>query len=80
MKLIPCNLNELEDAMRVKNDVYPILTEFINSGVLCARLEDHSYKNANSAQASLWYSIHKWYDGLIRVVLFGDDVYLVRVN
>ena len=80
MKLTPCSLNDLEVAMRTKTDLYPILTEFMNSGAECARLDDHGYKNANSAQASLYYAIHKYYDGLIKVFLVGEDVYLVRAN
>lgn len=80
MKLVPCSMNDLEVAMRTKTDMYPILTEFIVSGAECARLEDHGYKNANSAQASLSYWIHKWYEGRIKTVLVGEDVYLVRVN
>lgn len=80
MKLIPCSLNDLERARCAKKDMYPILTEFIASGAECARLEDHDYKNANSAQSTLWRAIHKWYDGRIKVVLVGEEVYLVRIK
>lgn len=80
MKLIPCSLNNLERARGTKKDMYPILTEFIASGAECARLEDHHYANAASAKSCLYYAIHKWYDGRIKVVLVGEEVYLVRIK
>lgn len=80
MKLIPCSLNNLEGARRARTDMYPILTEFIASGAECARLEDHGYKNANSAQSALSRMIHSYYDGRIKVVVIGVDVYLVRIK
>lgn len=79
MKLVPYNKDDLR-IKRSYTDNYKILMEFAESDLDCVKLEGWTQKNAKSAQQSMWNSIRRYHLYGIKVVVRGNNVFLLKVN
>lgn len=78
MKMVPYDMKSLRHYKPTKN--YLILEEFMNGNNDCVRLVDHGHSNAKSCQSCLQSSI-RWF-GIkgVKVVIRGEDVFLVKTE
>ena len=57
-----------------------ILEEFKKTGMECARIVDHEYKNAETARNAFNTSIKRFGINGVRVLVNKNELYLVRVD
>lgn len=77
MKLTPYNKNDLV-IRRPKSDNFGLLSEFVNGGLECAKVEGYPHHDATTCATSLRQSIKRYGFLGITVAKRGDDVYLVK--
>lgn len=70
-----------EAKMRYKRTkLLAILEEFKKTGMECARIVDHDYKNSESARNAFIRSIQRFGINGVRVCVKSGEIYLVRVD
>lgn len=79
MKLIPMEIKEFEARIRKNTSNYKVLTEFVDSGMDCAKIEGWTQAGAKACANSLRTSIKRFRFG-VRVVLSKGEVFLVKVK
>ena len=79
MKLIPVDVKEFEALINKNTSNYKVLSEFIDSGMDCARLDGFSQKRADICANSLRAAIKRYKFG-VRVIVNRGEVFLVKVK
>lgn len=78
MKLVPYDKNNIEGYKPTSN--YELLNEFVNSGFECAKIENWNHKSVYSAQSSFQSSIKRFHMNNVKVIVRGDNLYLVKTT
>ena len=78
MKMVPCNLEKTTFYKRTKN--YMLFEEFLNGDADCVQLVDHVHTSAKTCQSCLTNSLRWFRINNIKVVIRGEDVFLVKVK
>lgn len=80
MKLVPYDRKKLGYITYTKTKNFKILTEFIDSGMECAKVEGWSNKYAHYCSSSLQQSI-KWFKmNNVRAITRNGEVFLIRTD
>ena len=79
MNFVPYDINRLNTTGYKKTVNLEKLQEFIDSGLLCAKVENWKHKNANIAAASFRRSA-KLFKLNIAVLARKGEVYLINMN
>lgn len=76
--MVPYDTEKLRHYKPTKN--YRLFEEFLNGDADCVQLVDHGHSNAKSCQTSLTGSL-RWF-GIkgVKVVIRGEDVFLVKTK
>ena len=82
MRLVECDVN---NAITSRNGFKAtrnlnILTEFIESGMDCAKIEDYTQREARYCATSLNNSIKRYHMTGVRAVMLDHEVYLVKTD
>ena len=78
MKLVECNINEIGTYKKTNN--LKILEEFLDSGMVCARVDDYTQVSANGCATSLKTSIKRFNIHGVDAIRRKDNVYLIRTD
>lgn len=78
MTLVPYDINKLGNVCYRFSDNYKILSEFTESGEMCMKLEGYPHNSVKSCQTSLLSSIKRFNFHGIKIVIRGEDVFLVK--
>lgn len=79
MKFVPADVRKLNLKGYTKTDNLELLEAFANSGCDCVKVVNFHHKDSKSCAASLKNSITRFKIGSIRVIVRGDDVYLIDI-
>lgn len=77
MRFVECDVNEVT-GRRAYGNLYKFLKDFDNSGLDCAKVENHHHKTAVICANGLRVAIKKYKFTAISVVYSHGNVYLIR--
>lgn len=78
MKLVPYEKKKLYGYKLCRNQ--EIIKEFLESGMDCAKLEDYSQKNTNSARSALLNSMKRMGIHNVSIVVRKGEVFLLKTD
>ena len=79
MNLIPYDVDNIGGYYK-QTKIMAILEEFEKSGLTCAKVEDHHYKNAKACYGAFHNAIIRFHMNGIRVFTRNENVFLIREN
>lgn len=80
MRLVPYDKKKLNNIGYKPTKNYELLTEFVNSGHECVKLEGWEHSNAYGCMASLSGSIKRYKIGGVQCLVRKGEVYLIKTT
>jgi hypothetical protein len=80
MKLIPYDIRKIDPNKYKKSKNYLLLTDFMESDMDCAKVENYTQKCARHCSTSLNISIKRYRMGGIRSIVRDGEVFLIKVK
>lgn len=81
MKLVECNKNDIRRfGLYKKSKLQTLLEEFIDSGMVCAKIEGWTQTSVSSAQSSISRAIVRYKMYNIQCISRRGEVFLIRTD
>ena len=80
MKLLAYDVKKLGEHVYKPTSNMILIEEFINSGIVCAKVEGFTHKNATSCTNSLNQSIRRGKTLNVKAIQRKNEVFLIRLD
>lgn len=80
MKLIPYDIRKVKNPNYARSENYRLLSEFTESGMDCAKVENYSHKCANYCSTALNVSIKRYGMAGVKSIARNGEVFLIKVK
>lgn len=80
MKLVPYDIKKIEKGFYARSENLRLLTEFTESNMDCAIVDNYAHKNANYCSTALNVSIKRYGIAGIKSIVRNGVVYLIKVK